>query len=141
MDKNCIDDCEIWTNEGCGINETCVLKELSEDNAIAHTYCRQNEPTNCHNGNDIECSGNGKCAVLPGDQLKSCFCKISHAGQFCEQVRTCENGQNWKYQEPCLNGGHCENSKELEDRYTCKCPLGYFGDYCEKIHRWNSFTV
>lgn len=150
--KNCKNECDIKTNEGCidGIEECDTTTELSESKEISYTYCKclipeddrdennpeicRYEPNECHNGNGIDCNGNGKCVHLPGKDKKSCFCKITHGGEYCEDPITCNNGN------PCLNSGSCQ-SVDNDKVYKCDCRDGFYGRNCEEIHPCHPFVV
>ena len=114
-----------------------------------YTYCKCNIPlasdgtcryeqSTCSDGNAVDCYGNGRCVELPGKTEKSCLCKITHAGQFCETRRSCQYAYN-DWQKPCLNNGTCDDSNDDHFLYKCKCASGFYGDYCENVHPCHPF--
>ena len=161
LSNNCRNECDIQNNDGCN-NETEICKNgiLEEDGTkFGYTFCEcqipplqlaedgscNYKPSSCNDGTTRDCYGNGKCVNLPGNTEKSCFCKITHAGKFCESPKTCENSEDFDHQLSCLNNGTCtkveDHVDDVNDLYRCKCKAGFYGKYCEHIHPCHSFKV
>ena len=69
----------------------CDLSELNGDKC-------EPKPSKCAcNGTCSEnlCNGNGKCITMLGDDEESCFCKMSHSGEFCEHPKTCQSNKKF----------------------------------------------
>ena len=68
---------------------------------------------------NLTCKNGGQC--FDG----RCCCKDGYSGEFChiESIGCLSN--------PCQNGAKCIPEGTLAKGYTCKCSLGFHGDYCE----------
>ena len=140
--RKCIDECDIATNAGCNVHQKC---EQGPDKAFCRCLLPENEddghcqPKKCA---DFGCNGNGKCVQLPGSKEKTCLCKITHAGLFCDEPRGCRETKTvLKNQEPCLNGGKCVSDNENGHPYKCNCKEGFYGEFCEKISPCHPFKA
>ena len=68
---------------------------------------------------NLTCKNGGQC--YDG----RCCCKGGYSGEFChiESIGCLSS--------PCQNGAKCISEGRLAKGYTCKCSLGFHGDYCE----------
>ncbi|XP_070175692.1 notch homolog 2 N-terminal-like protein A [Littorina saxatilis] len=123
--------------------DTCELED----------YCASNP---CRNGATCNARENDfDCSCRPGFKGRLCTQDVDECSEtpgLCQNGATCIN-KNGSYQcnctpqytdthceveyipcapSPCLNGGRCETSGELD--YTCKCPSGksILIEFCEK---------
>ena len=158
IDNDCRNECDIQTNEGCvdGLEKCTETTVLMKGVEVTHSFCEcqvpendrdpENpdvcgyEPSQCHDGNGIDCNGHGKCVVLPGASSKSCLCNIKYAGEFCQEPRTCSNGHG-AYQKVCLNDGKCKENNTNTVGYHCDCTIGFYGQNCELIHPCHPLKV
>ena len=128
-EKGCKDEC--LTNDDCD-NGVC-----NHDKEGIFKCFR----TSCND--DSECNY-GKCIIFPGEDSKRCLCQITHAGIFCDSIRTCDHDEI-PYQPPCLNNGICYpgNSEDKPDvPYTCDCSdTDFTGFYCEDLHPCHPIKV
>ena len=136
-----MDDCVVDGNVGCNENEKCVVEEIElDDESISQRAICKNKPSSpCNDGNGPDCNDNGKCVKLPGIENKSCLCKITHGGQFCESPRKCDNGKGLETQNPCLNKGKC--TMIGDETYKCDCEKGFYGANCENVHPCHRLLV
>lgn len=156
MTNKCRNECDIINNDGCNNGtEICSNGVLEENgNFFNYTYCNctipssqladeescQYKQTNCNDGTSLDCYGNGKCVRLPDQTEESCFCKITNAGKYCQNQRTCRSANEFDSQRLCLNYGTCEET-ENEPYYKCKCETGFYGTNCENLHPCHPFKV
>ena len=131
-----IDHCQL--HEPCSNGATCSNNNNSSDDNDYTCSCAPGwKGVNCTEDVDecsqmranfvVPCSGNGKCVNKPG--AYKCMCNSYNYGEACEFTHICQNDQ---YEQPCRNGAFCEVLGELyENRYECKCLLGYAGDHCQ----------
>ena len=70
------------------------------------------------------CLNGGECQYFPGNHSFICLCDREHEGPECQIAKenTCELENN------CTHGVECKGS--LHD-YTCICPEGLSGEFCE----------
>lgn len=156
MANNCRNECDIINNDGCNDDTEICENGILEENGTSfkYTYCKctipplqlagdgscQYKQTNCNDGTSQDCHGNGKCVQLLGQTEKTCFCKITHAGKYCQNPRTCESINEVYAQRLCLNDGSCHETED-EPFYECECESGFYGTNCEKIHPCHPFKV
>ena len=127
-DRGCRDKCR--SDDDC---ENGICQDTDDGNRCKSTTCSQNSDCN-----------EGKCMILPGQELKSCLCPMTHAGSFCESLRTCDYA-DIPNQRPCLNDGNCiegASSERPDLSYTCDCSETYFsGFHCEDVHPCHPLKV
>ena len=141
-DNDCLDECIVDGNIGCDDEkEKCEVEKIVLDDGTEsqRAVCKSIPLSPCNDGNGPDCHDNGKCVQLPGNHNKSCLCKITHGGQFCENPRKCDNGEGFGNQNPCLNNGNCTMTGD--ETYKCDCEKGFYGANCEKAHPCHRLLV
>ncbi|XP_066931947.1 fibropellin-1-like isoform X2 [Clytia hemisphaerica] len=71
------------------------------------------------------CLHGGKCLLGRNTHGYLCDCTTEWRGQNCESRDLCS------IHNPCLHGGVCVNSKDEDNKVTCKCRARFSGDRCE----------
>ena len=127
-ENDCKDQCR--TDDDC---ENGICRETPDGARCKSLSCSENSDCN-----------EGKCVILPDQDYTSCLCPMSHAGSFCESIRTCDH-DGIPNQHPCLNDGRCIEgaSSEMPDvPYTCDCShTNFMGFYCENVHPCHPLKV
>ncbi len=75
--------------------------------------------------NQPKCENDSICVEYGGKGY--CICKSGYMGYNCRVLSfRCENIT-------CLNGGTCISLDERTIRWTCRCPIHYFGKFCQYV--------
>ncbi|KAI8509261.1 hypothetical protein Bbelb_131090 [Branchiostoma belcheri] len=83
-------------------------------------------------GNDM-CHPNGKCVPVMRTRMYTCECKDGWSDQpeeGAKQLPDCKKKDDPCEKIACMNGGHCEHSKNGDDIY-CVCKADHVGDRCQ----------
>ncbi|RNA30718.1 fibropellin-1 [Brachionus plicatilis] len=127
-----IDYCFLY--QPCKNDAICSNKEMT-DSRLYECKCTEGwKGINCTQDIDecavmdtqktVQCSGNGYCINIAGSY--KCKCSDLFFGKNCELVHACQDSEL-----PCQNGGICIVVGNIEEnKYSCRCPLGYAGINC-----------
>lgn len=76
---------------------------------------------------------NGTCRWGECEQLTkgfSCHCDLGVKGTFCDRRLLAQDSKC--LQNPCWNGGICEDNRDSSTGWICKCLSGYSGNTCKQ---------
>jgi hypothetical protein len=76
---------------------------------------------------------NGTCRWGECEQLTngfSCHCDLSVKGKYCDRRLLPQESKC--LQNPCWNGGKCEDNRNSDTGWICNCQSGYSGSICKQ---------
>ncbi|XP_053269666.1 hyaluronan-binding protein 2 [Pleuronectes platessa] len=107
----------------------CLNRGVCEHQATGGFMCSCPEPytgKKCQNVKDVcrnvKC-GHGSCVLTSTAPFFECKCKPPFRPPSCTKAAPCRPS-------PCQNGGSCMKGPKLSS-FTCSCPNGYTGRFCE----------
>uniref|UniRef100_A0A0B7ADF8 EGF-like domain-containing protein n=1 Tax=Arion vulgaris TaxID=1028688 RepID=A0A0B7ADF8_9EUPU len=80
--------------------------------------------SSCHGTVGALCSSWGVCVTYVNQPSFGCYCCGNYKGENCDIFDSCLS-------HPCHNGGICYHPSNDSHELACKCPLGFFGNFCE----------
>ncbi|XP_072013712.1 uncharacterized protein [Amphiura filiformis] len=107
-------------NLACGSNRVTVTATDNAGNTATCTFTYFRLCDACIHSNP--CLNGGECISNPdnGDFVECLFCNTGYRGLYCH-IYVCDSNF-------CANGATCVPIDSWD--YSCRCPYGYFGDYC-----------
>ncbi|XP_077865180.1 uncharacterized protein LOC144351337 [Saccoglossus kowalevskii] len=88
---------------------------------VKYNHCRRRANAE----DELQCNGHGHCASSKDEIYNTCHCCHGYTGIFCEAVVIDCNDN------PCQNGGFCQNKFYGNDK--CICSEDYTGPFCETM--------
>ena len=123
-------------------NEPCSIDECHHGTCFRYSHNRNNLTfCQCHRGwsgrsctirHTCQCASDAVCLGIDANNQPVCVCPLHRFGPRCYLRHTSCSLTN----ETCQNNGQCIPNDELSPsnaQWTCICPRGYIGRYCEII--------